>query len=146
MTLTFPNGMCLKIYWAMLGLSANLKYYLCNRPVDMRKGFDCLAGIARNILKQDLSAGRSSFSSTAPAHTSSYFTGMAMASPCSTSGWNGAVTQGVAPIRPPPQNLFPAKSWWCCWKASHSKIWTGKNATNMHDFSDKTTAIYLLIK
>ena len=37
----------------MLGLSANLKYYLCNRPVDMRNGFDGLAGIARNILKQD---------------------------------------------------------------------------------------------
>jgi transposase len=37
----------------MLGLSANLKYFLCNRPVDMRNGFDGLAGIVRNILKQD---------------------------------------------------------------------------------------------
>lgn len=37
----------------MLGLSANLKYFLCNKPVDMRNGFDGLAGIARNILKQD---------------------------------------------------------------------------------------------
>ena len=37
----------------MLGLSASLKYFLCNRPVDMRNGFDGLAGIVRNILKQD---------------------------------------------------------------------------------------------
>ena len=37
----------------MLGLSANLKYYLCNRSVDMRNGFDGLAGIVRNVLGQD---------------------------------------------------------------------------------------------
>jgi transposase len=37
----------------MLGLSANLQYFLCCSPVDMRNGFDGLAGIVRNILKQD---------------------------------------------------------------------------------------------
>jgi len=37
----------------MLGLSANLQYHLCCKPVDMRNGFDGLAGIVRNILKQD---------------------------------------------------------------------------------------------
>ena len=35
----------------MLGLSANLQYFLCCTPVDMRNGFDGLAGIVRNILK-----------------------------------------------------------------------------------------------
>ncbi len=37
----------------MIGLSANLQYYLCCKPVDMRNGFDGLAGIVRNILKRD---------------------------------------------------------------------------------------------
>ena len=37
----------------MLGLSANLQYFLCCTPVDMRNGFDGLAGIVRNILKQN---------------------------------------------------------------------------------------------
>ena len=37
----------------MLGLSANLQYFLCCKPVDMRNGFDGLAGIVRNHLKQN---------------------------------------------------------------------------------------------
>lgn len=37
----------------MIGLSANLQYYLCSVPVDMRNGFDGLAGIVRSALKQD---------------------------------------------------------------------------------------------
>ncbi|WP_027470457.1 IS66 family insertion sequence element accessory protein TnpB [Saccharicrinis fermentans] len=41
----------------MIGLSANLQYYLCCKPVDMRNGFDGLAGIVRNILKQDPVSG-----------------------------------------------------------------------------------------
>lgn len=41
----------------MLGLSANLQYFLCCRPVDMRNGFDGLAGIVRNILKQNPVSG-----------------------------------------------------------------------------------------
>ena len=57
MTLSFPNGMCLKIYQTMIGLSANLQYYLCCKPVDMRNGFDGLAGIVRNVLNQDPVSG-----------------------------------------------------------------------------------------
>ena len=57
MILTFPNGMCLKIYLLIIGLSANLDYYLCCNPVDMRNGFDSLAGIVRNVLKQDPASG-----------------------------------------------------------------------------------------
>jgi transposase len=34
----------------MLGLSANLRYYLFCQPTDMRNGFDGLAGIVRNLL------------------------------------------------------------------------------------------------
>ena len=41
----------------MIGLSANLQYYLCCNPVDMRNGFDGLAGIIRNVLKQDPVSG-----------------------------------------------------------------------------------------
>jgi transposase len=41
----------------MLGLSANLRYFLCTREVDMRNGFDGLAGIVRNHLKQDPISG-----------------------------------------------------------------------------------------
>ena len=41
----------------MLGLSANLRYFLCCTPVDMRNGFDGLAGIVRNILKNDPISG-----------------------------------------------------------------------------------------
>lgn len=41
----------------MLGLSANLRYFLCCRTVDMRNGFDGLAGIVRNHLKKDPISG-----------------------------------------------------------------------------------------
>lgn len=41
----------------MLGLSANLQYFLCCKPVDMRNGFDGLAGIVRNILMQNPVSG-----------------------------------------------------------------------------------------
>ena len=34
----------------MIGFSANLQYYLCSAPVDMRKGFDGLSGIVRNVM------------------------------------------------------------------------------------------------
>ena len=41
----------------MLGLSVNLRYFLCCTPVDMRNGFDGLAGIVRNKLKNDPISG-----------------------------------------------------------------------------------------
>lgn len=41
----------------MLGLSANLRYYLCCQPTDMRNGFDGLAGIVRNFLGKDPISG-----------------------------------------------------------------------------------------
>ncbi len=41
----------------MLGLSANLRYFLCCSAVDMRNGFDGLAGIVRNQLKKDPISG-----------------------------------------------------------------------------------------
>ena len=41
----------------MLGLSANLRYFLCCNTVDMRNGFDGLAGIVRNHLKKDPISG-----------------------------------------------------------------------------------------
>ena len=41
----------------MLGLSANLRYFLCCNTIDMRNGFDGLAGIVRNHLKKDPISG-----------------------------------------------------------------------------------------
>jgi len=41
----------------MLGLSTNLRYFICTREVDMRNGFDGLAGIVRNHLNQDPISG-----------------------------------------------------------------------------------------
>ena len=41
----------------MLGLSANLRYFLCCSTIDMRNGFDGLAGIVRNHLKKDPISG-----------------------------------------------------------------------------------------
>jgi len=41
----------------MLGLSANLRYFLCISSIDMRNGFDGLAGIVRNHLKKDPISG-----------------------------------------------------------------------------------------
>jgi len=41
----------------MLGLSANLRYYLCCSSIDIRNGFDGLAGIVRNHLKKDPISG-----------------------------------------------------------------------------------------
>lgn len=41
----------------MLGLSANLRYFLCCSSIDMRNGFDGLAGIVRNHLKKDPISG-----------------------------------------------------------------------------------------
>lgn len=41
----------------MLGLSSNLRYYLCCSTVDMRKGFDGLSGVVRNYLKKDPVSG-----------------------------------------------------------------------------------------
>jgi len=41
----------------MLGLSISLRYFLCCRSIDMRNGFDGLAGIVRNHLKHDPLSG-----------------------------------------------------------------------------------------
>lgn len=41
----------------MLGLSANLRYFLCSKVIDMRNGFDGLAGIVRNSLEKDPVSG-----------------------------------------------------------------------------------------
>jgi transposase len=41
----------------MLGLSSNLRYFLCCHLIDMRNGFDGLAGIVRNHLKKDPISG-----------------------------------------------------------------------------------------
>jgi transposase len=41
----------------MLGLSSNLRYFLCCNITDMRNGFDGLAGIVRNYLKKDPISG-----------------------------------------------------------------------------------------
>ena len=41
----------------MLGLSSHLRYFLCCNSVDMRNGFDGLAGIVRNHLKKDPISG-----------------------------------------------------------------------------------------
>jgi transposase len=41
----------------MLGLSANLRYFMCCTLIDMRNGFDGLAGIVRNHLKKDPISG-----------------------------------------------------------------------------------------
>lgn len=41
----------------MLGFSANLQYYLCCQAIDMRNGFDGLAGIVRNSLKKNPISG-----------------------------------------------------------------------------------------
>jgi transposase len=41
----------------MLGLSSNLRYFLCCVTIDMRNGFDGLAGIVRNNLKNDPLSG-----------------------------------------------------------------------------------------
>ena len=41
----------------MLALSFHLRYYLCSSLVDMRNGFDGLAGIVRNHLKKDPVSG-----------------------------------------------------------------------------------------
>ena len=46
----------------MLGLSANLRYYQCCQPTDMRNGFDGLAGIVRNTLGKGKPSGMSIFS------------------------------------------------------------------------------------
>ncbi|MDO9258247.1 MAG: IS66 family insertion sequence element accessory protein TnpB [Bacteroidales bacterium] len=41
----------------MLVLSANLRYYQCCQPIDMRNGFDGLAGIVRNNLSKNPVSG-----------------------------------------------------------------------------------------
>ena len=41
----------------MLGLSANLRYFLCCHSTDMRNGFDGLAGIVRNYLGKNPVSG-----------------------------------------------------------------------------------------
>ncbi|MEI6579915.1 MAG: IS66 family insertion sequence element accessory protein TnpB [Eubacteriales bacterium] len=41
----------------MLGLSANLRYFLCANVIDMRNSFDGLAGIVRNSLEKDPVSG-----------------------------------------------------------------------------------------
>ena len=37
----------------MFNLTSSLRYYLCNEPTDMRKGFDGLAGLVRTHFKAD---------------------------------------------------------------------------------------------
>jgi len=41
----------------MLALSSHLRYFLCSKAVDMRNGFDGLAGMVQNHLKQDPLSG-----------------------------------------------------------------------------------------
>ncbi len=41
----------------MLGFSSNLRYFVCSTPIDIRNGFDGLAGIVRNYLKNDPLSG-----------------------------------------------------------------------------------------
>ena len=41
----------------MFGISANLRYFLCCSSIDIRNGFDGLAGIVRNHLKKDPVSG-----------------------------------------------------------------------------------------
>lgn len=41
----------------MLGLSSNLRYFLCCKPIDIRNSFDGLAGIVRNTLQNDPISG-----------------------------------------------------------------------------------------
>ena len=41
----------------MIGLSSNLRYFLCSSTIDMRNGFDGLAGIVRNHLGKDPISG-----------------------------------------------------------------------------------------
>lgn len=41
----------------MFGFSSHIRYFLCCSSVDMRNGFDGLAGIVRNYLKQDPISG-----------------------------------------------------------------------------------------
>jgi transposase len=41
----------------VLGLSANLRYFLCCSTIDIRNGFDGLSGIVRNHLKKDPVSG-----------------------------------------------------------------------------------------
>lgn len=41
----------------MFGFSSNLRYFLCCTPIDIRNGFDGLAGIVRNVLKNDPISG-----------------------------------------------------------------------------------------
>ena len=37
----------------MIGLSSQHRYFLCNRPCDMRKGFDGLSGLVTNSMGCD---------------------------------------------------------------------------------------------
>jgi transposase len=41
----------------MFGFSSSIRYFMCNRAVDMRNGFDGLAGLVRNHLKQEPLSG-----------------------------------------------------------------------------------------
>ena len=41
----------------MLGLSSQVRYHMCCTLVDMRKGFDALAGLVRNYLDQNPQTG-----------------------------------------------------------------------------------------
>ena len=41
----------------MIGLSPTLPFFLCTRPVDMRKSFDGLCGEVRSFLGQDPASG-----------------------------------------------------------------------------------------
>ena len=41
----------------MFGFSTKLRYFLCIQPIDMRNGFDGLAGIVRNFLIKDPISG-----------------------------------------------------------------------------------------
>jgi transposase len=41
----------------MFALSCHLRYFICSTTIDMRNGFDGLAGIVRNHLKKDPISG-----------------------------------------------------------------------------------------
>jgi IS66 Orf2 like protein len=82
-------------------LPSSVSIYLCEAPVDMRKGFDGLAALVRNTLGMDPLGGDSFSSSPKETTGSRSYSGTATDTPFSISVWRKAVLSGPVPPRVP---------------------------------------------
>ena len=100
----------------MLTLHPSVRIFVCTAPADMRRGFDGLAQMAQDIVRQDPLSGHFSSSSIVAATASRSSTGTVTAMRCGPSGWKPARSACPRPRVPRSKSGPPSSP--CSWAGS----------------------------